>query len=87
MDKVVIVCKHVLDDPSCVKCAFKTESTEPSDSGWQFLCGAEIHTEEDAKVVYEDEIKQLIPSISQIWEAQDSAMFVLEDNKWVCRKE
>ena len=83
MDKAVIVCKHILDDPSCVKCAFRTESTEPSDSGWQILCGKTSHSEEEAKVVSEEEIKQLIPSIVSFWETQYPCMFTFECNKWV----
>lgn len=67
--------------------ALSKQATEPSDSGWQFLCGAETHAEEDAKVMFEDEIKQQIPSVSQIWETQAHAMFVLEDSKWGCCKE
>ena len=87
MNKAVIICKHVLDNPSCVKCACKTEPSEASDSGWQFLCGAESHAAEDAKVVSEDEIKKLIPSVSQIWEAKAPCTFILDGDRWFCPKE
>ncbi len=81
--KAVVVCEHVLADPKCVKCAFRTEAAEPSDSGWQFLCGAKNHTSEEAKVILEDEIKQLIPSVLSIWDTTSPCMFVFDGAGWV----
>ena len=83
MDKAVIICEHLLDDPSCVKHAFRTEPTESSDSGWQVLCEKTAHSEDEAKVVSEEEIKQMIPSIVSILGAQAPCMFTYECNKWV----
>ena len=82
MNKVVIVCKHVLDDPACVRCAFRTEPVESSDSGWQILCGADCHSGEEAKVLSEDEVKNLIPSVASIWESKAPCMFVFDGKEW-----
>ena len=82
-ENVVIICKHVLDDPSCVKCAFKTEPTDRSDSGWQFLCGEKSHSEEDARIVSLEEIKQIIPSTISILETSEPSAFVFDGNRWI----
>lgn len=81
----VIICKHVLDDPSCVEHAFKGEPIECADSGWQFLCGAKSHSEEDARVVSMEEIKQMIPSAISILETSEASTFVFDGTNWVRR--
>ena len=81
----VIICKHVLDNPSCVGYAFKTEPVECADSGWQFLCREKSHSEEDARVVSMEEIKQMIPSAISILETSEASTFVFDGNNWVRR--
>ena len=81
--KAVIVCKHVLCDPSSVKSAFKTEPIDCSDSGWQFFCGEKSHSAEDARIVSVEEIKQLIPSAISILENLELGAFRFDGGNWV----
>jgi hypothetical protein len=84
--KVVIICKHLLNKPSCAKCAFKTEPVDCSDSGWQFFCGEINHSEEDAKIVSMEELKQMIPSAIPILGSPAPSTFVFDGSSWVNRE-
>ena len=81
--KVVVICKHILEDPTCAKCAFKTESADCSDSGWQFLCGEKNHSTEDARIVSVEEVMQMIPSSISILESSEPAQFLFDGETWV----
>jgi len=82
--KATIICKHVLDDPSCAKFAFRMPAEDVADSGWQVLCDRNAHSSEDAKIVSVDELKKLIPSIASILGAPCPCMFVFENGTWIC---
>ena len=77
----VIICKHVLDDPVCVKVAIRTEPVEPADSGWQLLCDLD-HDPGDAKIVSVDEVKKLVPSVASILYTPAPCTFTFDGEGW-----
>ena len=77
----VIICKHLLDDPTCAKVAIRTEPVEPADSGWQVLCDL-AHDPGDAKVVSVDELKRLVPSVAPILDTPAPCTFVFDGEGW-----
>ena len=80
--KYAIVCKHVLDAPSCAKCAFKTTPSDLDDSGWQFLCGEREHSAGDARILSVAEIMALLPSAAAIIDAKELGLFVFDGSRW-----
>lgn len=80
--KYAIVCKHVLDAPSCAKCAFKTTPLDFDDSGWQFICEEREHSVEDARILSVAEIIALLPSAATIIDAKESGLFVFDGCRW-----
>ncbi|MBO0593664.1 hypothetical protein I2486_19875 [Cellulophaga sp. E16_2] len=62
-DKAVFTCNHVLKDGHPV-----LSVTHDSDGDWQFLCGKNSHTEEDAKIISLENAVALDPTVNQLFE-------------------
>lgn len=61
-DTACMVCRHVLDDGAPVLYV-----THDADDGmWQFLCGAEDHTSEDARMVSLGQVVGIDPSVDEL---------------------
>ena len=55
-----LTCRHVLERTGSI-----LHVTHDEDDGmWQFLCGADSHTEEDAKILSMREIVEIDPSVN-----------------------
>ena len=59
-----ITCKHVLDEYAEVSFV----SHDSDDGGWQFLCGAENHGEDDTKIIGLGQIVELHPELNYFFE-------------------
>jgi hypothetical protein len=70
---------YLFSDPentACFTCVHVLEGNSPilhvthdeDDGGWQFLCGQESHTEEDAKIISIKEATEIDPSINGLYE-------------------
>ena len=59
-----ITCKHILDEGAEILFV----SHDSDDRGWQFLCSAENHQENDAKVVGLGEIVKRHPELNHLFE-------------------
>lgn len=61
-NKAIFTCNHVLDG---VPVLYVTHDT---DGDWQFLCGLDNHTEENAKVISLKQIVELDNSLNDLYE-------------------
>jgi len=62
-----IVCQHVADEGCPILSAFKDAPVEPTDSGWQFLCGSDEHQDESKFQVWSRrEITDFEPSLNEL---------------------
>jgi hypothetical protein len=59
-----IVCEHIANSGSPVLSAFRTESDEPADSGWQFFCGTGDENPDNAKLWSVEEVLEFEPSLT-----------------------
>ena len=59
-----MTCKHVLDGSASILYVTHDED----DGMWQFLCGADGHTEEDAKIISMKEATEIDESINALHE-------------------
>lgn len=55
-------CSHVIEEQAPILYV----SHDEDDGGWQFLCGVNNHTEEDARMVSLKSIIELDPSINKL---------------------
>lgn len=63
-DTVCMVCRHVLEQGAPILYV-----THDADDGmWQFLCGAEAHSSEDAKLVSLVQAVRIDPSVNELHE-------------------
>lgn len=58
-----IVCRHVLSKQKPILYA-----SHDADGDWQFLCGDENHTEEDAKVISLKQVTEIDQSVNDLFE-------------------
>lgn len=61
-DKAVFTCNHVLEGEPILY------ATHDSDGDWQFLCGHDNHTEEDAKVISLKQVVELDKTVNELYE-------------------
>ncbi len=59
-----IVCRHVLENNMPILYATHDED----DNMWQFLCGADNHENQDAKIISLLEATEIDPSINDLYE-------------------
>ena len=57
------VCSHVLSKKLPILYA-----THDADGDWQFMCGQESHTEEDAKLISLKQVTEIDPSVNDLFE-------------------
>lgn len=62
-NKAVFTCSHVLMDKSPILYVI-----HDNDGDWQFLCGKNNHTEEDAKVISLKQVTELDISLNDLYE-------------------
>lgn len=62
-DKAVFTCNHVLEEGRDILYV-----THDSDGDWQFLCGQDNHTEENAKIISLKEVTELDITINELYE-------------------
>lgn len=62
-DKAVFTCNHVTEEKSPILYA-----THDTDGDWQFLCGRNDHTEENAKIISLKNIVELDKTLNQLFE-------------------
>jgi len=74
-----IVCSHVLKKERPILYA-----SHDAEGDWQFLCGDDGHTEEDAKIISLKEITQIDPSVNDLFEMPIAvgAERKTVENKW-----
>lgn len=72
----VLICKHICQNPNLLCYAFRDCPTEPTDSGWQFLCHSNHHNE-DIMVVSLEEAIALCPVINDIVDNKPVCAFTL----------
>ena len=61
-----ILCNHVAEGRLPILLATKDEPIEPTDSGWQFLCGSDEHDDKSNFRVWSvREVTELDPSLTQ----------------------
>jgi hypothetical protein len=71
-----IICKHVSYPESPIRYAARGVPLEPTDSGWQFLCGLQIaHQSNDAAVWLLEEVAALDPTLREILDAEPKKCF------------
>ncbi|RKQ43113.1 hypothetical protein BXY85_3732 [Roseivirga pacifica] len=62
-DKAIITCDHVLNGDRPILYA-----SHDAEGDWQFLCGHEDHTEDNAKVISLKQATEIDPSINDLYE-------------------
>ncbi|MDP0491418.1 MAG: DUF2185 domain-containing protein [Verrucomicrobiota bacterium JB023] len=79
-NEACFTCKHVLDEKKPILYV----SHDEDDGGWQFLCGADIHEETDAKIVSLLEIVKIDPSVNALHEMPEGVCAIREtkDSDW-----
>ena len=58
-----LVCDHVLSKTRPILYA-----SHDGEGDWQFLCGQEDHTEENAKIISLEHVTELDPSVNDLYE-------------------
>jgi len=62
-----IVCQHVAEKGCPILLAIRDEPIEPTDSGWQFLCGSDEHEDESKFQVWSvREVTEFEPSLNEL---------------------
>ncbi len=70
-----IICKHISYPERPILRATRDLPLEPEDSGWQFLCGVENHTDRRGQVWALQEVAALDPALSNILDAEPKVSF------------
>ncbi len=61
-NKAVFTCNHVLEGKPILY------ATHDHDGDWQFLCGLDNHTEENAKIISLKQVTELDSSVNDLYE-------------------
>ena len=77
--RAAIVCSHVGRGTAPILLASRSEPTDSSDSGWQFLCNSQEENWEDAMVLAMAEVIRLDPSISSFADSAPGSSYVRSD--------
>ncbi|WP_224772854.1 immunity protein Imm33 domain-containing protein [Pelagicoccus enzymogenes] len=79
-NEACFTCKHVLEENKPILYV----SHDEEDGGWQFLCGAENHEEEDARIVSLLEIVKIDPRVNALYEMPEGvcAERKSKDGEW-----
>ncbi len=59
-----IVCNHVLDNQHPILYVTHDED----DGGWQFLCGQDDHTQDDAKIISLKQVVEIDQTINELYD-------------------
>lgn len=79
-EKACFACDHVLDGERPILFV-----THDRDGDWQFLCGQNDHTEENASVISMQQAAELDPTVNELYEMPIgvAAQRKSEKDKWV----
>ena len=79
--RAAIICSHVAIGGFPILRAVRDEPTMPEDSGWQFLCGNDLHDESDeARVWLVFEVVDHEPSLQPHVELPPGTVLTRSDN-------
>lgn len=80
---LAVVCSHLCEGEANIDYAARDEQLDASDSGWQFVCGVDDHSEDAGKVrVLENMLKQ-DPTLEVIIDAPVGSSYLKQDGVWV----
>lgn len=80
-----IACGHAANASAPILHAFRDMPEEPEDSGWKFLCGAEIEDWTQAQVWSIGEVRELVPDLASFLNRNSGASLIRSDEfcSWV----